>query len=71
MTKNMTKTDRSLRVIAAIALILPFLLNFWNGTIAYIALVVAGIFLLTSFFGVCPLYSVLGIHRRADKPKKV
>jgi len=71
MKKNMSKTDRTLRIIAAIALMLPYLLNFWNGTIAIIALVMAGIFLLTSIFGVCPLYSLLGIHRQADKPKKV
>lgn len=59
------------RIVAAIALMLPYLLNFWNRTIAIIALVVAGIFLLTSIVGVCPLYSLLGIHRHPNKAKKV
>lgn len=71
MTTNMSATERMVRIVAAIALMLPYLLNFWNRTIAIIALVIAGIFLLTSIFGFCPLYSLLGIHRQADKPKKV
>jgi len=71
MKKNMSNTDRTVRIFAALVLMLPYLLNFWNRTIAIIALVIAGIFLLTSIFGVCPLYSLLGIHRQADKPKKV
>jgi hypothetical protein len=71
MKKNMSNTDRTVRIFAALALMLPYLLNFWNRTIAVVALVIAGIFLLTSIFGVCPLYSLLGIHRQAGKPKKV
>ncbi|HVU94106.1 MAG TPA: DUF2892 domain-containing protein [Puia sp.] len=71
MKKNMSNTDRTVRIFVALVLMLPYLLNFWNRTIAIIALVIAGIFLLTSIFGVCPLYSVFGIHRQADRPKKV
>jgi len=64
MKKNMGGTDRMIRIIiAAIAAILYFT-GTVPGTLGIILLVVAGVFLLTSFLNFCPLYTVLGINTK-------
>ncbi|MER3464924.1 MAG: DUF2892 domain-containing protein [Chitinophagaceae bacterium] len=67
MKKNMAIFDRFLRMLVSIILVvLYFKLDIaspWN----YIMLAVAGIFIISSFFGVCPLYSLLGIDTRQFK----
>ncbi|HLP65420.1 DUF2892 domain-containing protein [Flavobacterium sp.] len=61
MKKNMGSADRIIRLI--IAAVLGFL--FYNGTISgtlgIIAVIVAGVFALTSLVSFCPLYPLLGI----------
>lgn len=62
MKKNMGTTDRLIRLgIAAVIAVLYF-----TGTIpgvwATVLLVVAGIFVLTSFVSFCPLYAPFGIR---------
>jgi uncharacterized membrane protein len=61
MKTNMGNADKIIRLI--IAAIVGFL--FYNGTITgtlgIILLVAAGIFVLTSLIGFCPLYTILGI----------
>jgi hypothetical protein len=47
--------------VAIIALALYFT-GIITGTIGIIALVMAGIFLLTSSVSFCPLYSILGLN---------
>lgn len=56
MKTNMGGLDRVLRVLAAIAVIVLYYTNVISGTLAIILLVVAAIFILTSFVGFCPLY---------------
>ncbi len=62
MKKNMGGADRIIRLI--IAAVIGYL--YYNGTIAgtlgYILLAVAGIFVVTSLLNSCPLYSVFGIN---------
>ena len=62
MKQNMGTTDRLLRVIMAIAIIVFYFVNgslsLWIG----IALGVAAIFLLTSAISFCPLYAIVGIR---------
>lgn len=62
MKKNMGSADRIIRLI--IAAVLGFL--FYNGTISgtlgIVAVVAAGVFVLTSFVSFCPLYPLLGIN---------
>ncbi len=61
MIKNMSKADAAIRIsIAAIVAIL-FFTGAVEGTLAIVLLVVAGIFLLTSFISFCPLYRIFGI----------
>lgn len=56
MKKNMGGLDRVLRVLAAVAVIALYYMNVISGTLATVLLVVAAIFILTSFVGFCPLY---------------
>ncbi|MEM6344033.1 MAG: DUF2892 domain-containing protein [Bacteroidota bacterium] len=61
MTKNMGNVDRIVRVLIALAVIVLFATNVISGTVALILGVVAGIFVLTSLVGTCPLYRLFGI----------
>jgi len=61
MKRNMSNTDRIIRlVIAAVAFLLYFT-NTVSGTLGIVLLVVAGIFVLTSLINFCPLYRLFGI----------
>ncbi len=62
MTINMGKADRIVRPLLAIVFIALFLTGTITGTLGIVLLVLAGIFLLTSLMGTCPLYSILGIR---------
>jgi hypothetical protein len=56
MQKNMGLIDKILRILAAIIIVVLYATNIISGTLAIILLVVAGVFILTSFIGSCPLY---------------
>lgn len=62
MKTNMGKADRIIRTVIAIVIALLFFTHVITGTLAIVLMVLAGIFLLTSFIGVCPLYSLLGVN---------
>lgn len=62
MKKNMGGTDRIIRIIIAIIAAILYFTGTVSGTLGIILLVVAGVFLLTSFINFCPLYTVLGIN---------
>lgn len=62
MKKNMGKLDRSLRVIVALILTALYFMDIITGTLGIVALVIAGIFLLTSLVGNCPPYALFGIN---------
>lgn len=61
MVKNMGSSDKVIRLVVAIALVILYFTETLTGTAGVIALVVAAVFTLTSLVGVCPLYSVFGI----------
>lgn len=67
MKQNMGKTDRTIRILAAIIIATLYFTNTITGTLAYVLLALGCIFLLTSFAGLCPLYSLFGI---STCPKK-
>ena len=70
MKKNMGSADKIIRVIiAAIVGILSFT-GVISGTLAIVLLVLAGVFVLTSFISFCPLYAPFGITTCAVKDKK-
>ncbi|MBS1660897.1 MAG: DUF2892 domain-containing protein [Bacteroidetes bacterium] len=61
MKKNMGITDRVIRTLIAAVVIILFVNHFISGTLGIVLLAVAGIFVLTSLVGLCPLYSLFGI----------
>lgn len=61
MKKNMGSADRIIRLVIAAVLAFLFYNGTISGTIGIVALVAAGVFVLTSFVSFCPLYPLLGI----------
>ncbi len=66
MKKNIGKADRTIRVVAAIAIAVLYSSDLIHGTLAAVLLVLAGVLLLTAFVRFCPLYAIFG----ATTPKK-
>lgn len=66
MKANMGSTDKVIRILAAILIGVLYFTQQISGTVAIILLVLASIFILTSFMSFCPLYLPFGI---STKPK--
>lgn len=64
MKKNMGGLDRGLRILAAVAIVVLYYTGVLSGTLAIILLVLAGVFILTSFISFCPLYYPFKISTR-------
>jgi len=62
MKKNMGVLDRTIRTIIAIIGSLMVYLGMVDASSAYVLVAVAGIFVLTSMVGFCPLYGVFGLN---------
>ena len=66
MKKNMGITDRTIRILVAVAIVILWLAGIIAGTLAVILLIVAGIFFLTSTLSFCPIYRIFGISSRKE-----
>ncbi len=64
MKKNMGNFDRILRAAIAMALIALNAKGIIFGGIAVAAVIISVVFFLTSLFGFCPFYELLGISSR-------
>ena len=62
MKKNMGGADRMIRIVIAIVVGILYYMEIISGTLGYVLLALAGIFLLTSFINFCPLYTILGVN---------
>lgn len=60
MKGNMGLLDRGMRIGIAIFVALLFFNGFIEGMVLYFLMGFAGIFLLTSVVGLCPLYILFG-----------
>lgn len=58
MKRNMSNTDRIIRVILAALFAYLYFGGIVGGTLGIILLVLAGVFLLTSLVSFCPLYTL-------------
>ncbi|ARK09446.1 DUF2892 domain-containing protein [Fibrella sp. ES10-3-2-2] len=67
MIKNMGSLDRAIRVVIAIGLLVLSATGTTSGVWGIVSLVVAGVFLLTSLVGTCPLYLPFGIHTNSQQ----
>lgn len=62
MKKNMGAADRTIRIIVALIIAALYYFKVIDGTLAYVLLALAAIFLLTSFVSFCPLYTLFGLN---------
>ena len=67
MKKNVGNTDKVVRILLAAAIVILYFTNVIAGTLGIILLIIAGILVLTSIFGICPLYMLFGINSRHPK----
>lgn len=64
MKPNMGTVDRILRIVVALVIIGLYFAQQITGTAAIILLVLAGVFILTSFMSFCPLYLPFGLSTK-------
>lgn len=64
MKKNMGSIDKAIRILVAIVIAVLYFTHQISGTMAIIGLILAAVFVLTSFMGSCPLYLPFGISTR-------
>ena len=61
MKKNMGTSDRVIRIILALIVITLYATDKITGILGIVLMVLAGVFVLTSFIRFCPLYAQFGI----------
>jgi hypothetical protein len=69
MKKNMGSADRIVRFMIAAIIGVLYYTGTISGTVGIVLLVLAGVFVLTSFISFCPLYAPFGISTCAVKQK--
>ncbi|MFO7370888.1 MAG: DUF2892 domain-containing protein [Bacteroidales bacterium] len=62
MKKNMGGTDKAVRLLFAMVVLILALTKVITGTLAIVLLILAAVFVLTSIVSFCPLYTLLGIN---------
>jgi hypothetical protein len=67
MKKNMGSADKVVRILIALLIVVLFAADVISGVLGIVLLVFAGIFMLTSLIGSCPLYGPLGINTSKKK----
>lgn len=69
MKKNMGTSDKAIRVLIAAVIAILYFTNVISDTLGLVLLILAGVFLLTSFISFCPLYAPFGINTAKKKEK--
>jgi hypothetical protein len=64
MKKNMGTTDKAIRILIAVVILALYFTNVIPGTLGIILLILAGVFVLTSLVGTCPLYLPFGLNTK-------
>lgn len=64
MKTNMGNTDKVIRILVAVVILVLYFTNQISGTLAIVGLVLSVVFMLTSLIGVCPLYLPFGISTK-------
>lgn len=60
--------DKVIRISAAVVIAVLYFVGIISGTLAIILLILAGILILTSFVGFCPLYAPFKFSTRKKLP---
>jgi len=64
MKKNMGMTDKIIRTLIAVVMLVLYFTNVVTGTLGIVLIIVSLVFLLTSLVSFCPLYAILGISSK-------
>jgi len=67
MKKNMGTIDKAIRIVVAVVIAILFFTKIIAGVLGIILLVLAAIFVVTSFISFCPLYLPFGINTAKKK----
>lgn len=70
MKKNMGTADKTIRIVVAALIAILYYTDYITGTLGIVLLVLAAVFLLTSFVSFCPLYAPFGISTCPNKSEK-
>lgn len=70
MKKNMGSADRIIRLVIAAVLAILYFTGTVSGAVGIVLLVIAGVFVLTSFISFCPLYAPFGFSTCSVKEKE-
>jgi len=62
MKKNMGNADRLIRLVLAAVFSILYFGDFVQGTFGIVLIVLAAMFILTSFISFCPLYTLFGLN---------
>lgn len=62
MKKNMGSVDKVIRLLVAVVIAILFFTHVIEGTLGIILMILAGVFVLVSLIGFCPLYMPFGIN---------
>ena len=60
----MGTTDKVIRILVAVIILVLYFTHVISGTLAVILLILAGVFVVTSLLGLCPLYLPFGLNTR-------
>jgi hypothetical protein len=69
MKKNMGRIDRTLRLVAAAVFAVLLIIGLVKGTLAIVLAILAAVFVITTFVGICPAYVPFGISTKSKTGK--
>jgi hypothetical protein len=69
MKKNMGTIDRVIRILVALVVVILYFTHVITGALAVILLILAAVFVVTSFLGFCPLYVLFGFNTLTKEQK--
>jgi hypothetical protein len=67
MKPNMGTADKAIRIIIAVVIAGLYFTDVISGTTGLVLMIIAAVFVLTSFIGFCPLYAPFGINTKGHK----
>jgi hypothetical protein len=70
MKKNMGTVDKVIRILVAVIILVLYFTHVVSGTLAVILLILAGVFIVTSLLGFCPLYLPFGLSTKKKEEAK-
>lgn len=70
MKKNIGRVDKIVRIILAIAMLIPLAMGTVSSTVAIILAIGVVILLTTAFINFCPIWRIFGISTRKKEEQK-